>query len=121
MFRYRQEGYLQGRPGCTWSRWLSGGSDFSAPTPSPHPSDSAQVAAMLPGRLEMHLSADAAPSASRMLRLGEGVTETEEREEPELQPESVSSHWRGVGVGVGVGRQREGVQLTLGRVYMSKA
>lgn len=64
----------------------------------------------------MHLSADAAPSASWMLRLGEGVTEKEEREEPELQPESVSSHWRGGGL-----REREDVQLTLGRVYTSKA
>lgn len=81
MLRYRQEGYRQGQPGCTWSRWLSGGSDFSSlPLPPPPTTDSAQVAAMLPGCLEMHLSADAAPSVAWMLRLGEGVTEKEKRE-----------------------------------------
>lgn len=59
---------------------------------------------MLPGRLETHLSADAAPSAAWMLGLGRGRDgKRREREEPKLQPEFVSSHWRG-GVKGGTGR-----------------
>lgn len=64
------------------------------------PPDSAQGAATLPGRLETHLGADAVPSASWMLRLGEGVTGEKTEKDPSCScSRSLISYWRGGGRG----------------------